>query len=149
MWITLRLASVGRNDAKSDLQWVLSLRAGLEHFRVWERFSSAGRSRVVVAGDGEYMANRDILAFGKVGGGRRSAFLSGRAVSAQFPAPVLVTIHLPGQIRSELDELLSRTDRGAIEVLRRGAVSEPRVLGRVACRVPLREAAALASCAPR
>jgi two-component system chemotaxis response regulator CheB len=54
------------------------------------------------------MANRDILAIGTSAGGVQALTFLAKQFNLQFPASVLVTIHLPSQIRSALDELLSR-----------------------------------------
>jgi two-component system chemotaxis response regulator CheB len=52
------------------------------------------------------MANRDVLAIGTSAGGVEALkFLAGR-FPADFPASVLVTIHLPRQFRSNLDAIL-------------------------------------------
>jgi two-component system, chemotaxis family, protein-glutamate methylesterase/glutaminase len=54
------------------------------------------------------MANRDILAIGTSAGGVEALGLLAKQFHPQFPASVLVTIHLPRQARSQLDVLLSR-----------------------------------------
>ena len=54
------------------------------------------------------MANRDLLAIGTSAGGFEALrFLAGE-FSADFPASVLVTIHLSSQFRSELDAILTQ-----------------------------------------
>lgn len=54
------------------------------------------------------MANRDIIAVGTSAGGVEALLYLARHLPADLPATVLVTIHLPSQFRSSLDELLSR-----------------------------------------
>lgn len=54
------------------------------------------------------MANRDILAIGTSAGGVEALAFLAKRFHPQFPASVLVTIHVPSQSRSTLDELLSR-----------------------------------------
>jgi two-component system chemotaxis response regulator CheB len=55
------------------------------------------------------MANRDILAIGTSAGGVAALlFLAGR-FSCNFPASILITIHLPSHYRSNLDLILSNT----------------------------------------
>lgn len=53
------------------------------------------------------MANRDIVTIGTFAGGFE-ALLSGEGVSSEFPASILVTVHLPLQFHSSLDEMLTR-----------------------------------------
>jgi two-component system, chemotaxis family, protein-glutamate methylesterase/glutaminase len=62
-------------------------------------------------GDGaaEYgMANRDVLAIGTSAGGVEALSFLARTFPPDFPAAILVTIHLPTQFRSPLAEILSR-----------------------------------------
>jgi two-component system chemotaxis response regulator CheB len=54
------------------------------------------------------MANRDIVAIGTSAGGVEALTFLAKEFPPQFPASVLVTIHLPSEIRSTLDEVLSR-----------------------------------------
>ena len=54
------------------------------------------------------MANRDILAIGTSAGGVEALLFLAKHFPADFPAAVLVTIHLSSHFRSSLDELLSR-----------------------------------------
>jgi two-component system, chemotaxis family, protein-glutamate methylesterase/glutaminase len=54
------------------------------------------------------MANRDIVALGTSAGGVEALIYLAGHFRADFPAAVLVTIHLSSQFRSSLDELLSR-----------------------------------------
>jgi two-component system, chemotaxis family, protein-glutamate methylesterase/glutaminase len=54
------------------------------------------------------MANRDILAIGTSAGGVEALTSLAKRFPAQFPASVLVTIHLPSQVRSEMDQVLAR-----------------------------------------
>jgi two-component system chemotaxis response regulator CheB len=55
------------------------------------------------------MANRDILAIGTSAGGVQAlVFLAGR-FSRNFPASILITIHLPSHFRSNLDTILSNS----------------------------------------
>ncbi len=55
------------------------------------------------------MANRDIVAIGTSAGGVEALLYLAKALPRNFPASVLVTIHLSGQFRSSLDELLTRS----------------------------------------
>jgi two-component system, chemotaxis family, protein-glutamate methylesterase/glutaminase len=74
------------------------------------------------------MANRDILAIGTSAGGVGALSLLARNFHPQFPASVLVTIHMSSQARSELDALLSRAGPLAAQfasdgdVLKRGQI---------------------------
>ena len=54
------------------------------------------------------MADRDILAIGTSAGGFEALRFLAREFSPDFPASVLVTIHLSNQFRSELDAILTR-----------------------------------------
>jgi len=54
------------------------------------------------------MGNRDILAIGTSAGGVEALSFLANSFRPDFPAAVLVTIHLPSQFRSPLDEILSR-----------------------------------------
>lgn len=54
------------------------------------------------------MANRDVLAIGTSAGGVEALLFLAKRFPREFPAAVLVTIHLPSHARSALDELLSR-----------------------------------------
>jgi two-component system, chemotaxis family, protein-glutamate methylesterase/glutaminase len=54
------------------------------------------------------MANRDILAIGTSAGGFEALRFLAREFSRDFPASVLVTIHLSNQFRSELDAILTQ-----------------------------------------
>lgn len=54
------------------------------------------------------MVNRDILAIGTSAGGIEALSYLAKQLPSDFPAAVLVTIHLPGQSRSTLGELLTR-----------------------------------------
>jgi two-component system chemotaxis response regulator CheB len=54
------------------------------------------------------MANRDILAVGTSAGGVGALTFLAKQFHPQFPASVLVTIHLPSHVRSALDKVLSR-----------------------------------------
>jgi len=53
------------------------------------------------------MANRDVLAIGTSAGGVEALIFLAKRFPREFPAAVLVTIHLPSHSRSALDELLS------------------------------------------
>jgi len=57
------------------------------------------------------MANRDILAIGTSAGGFEALRFLARSFPTDFPAAVLVCIHLPGHFRSALDRILSRDGR--------------------------------------
>jgi two-component system chemotaxis response regulator CheB len=54
------------------------------------------------------MTNRDILAIGTSAGGFEALRFLAREFSPDFPASVLVTIHLSNQFRSELDAILTQ-----------------------------------------
>lgn len=54
------------------------------------------------------MANRDVVAIGTSAGGVEALLFLAKSFPADFPAAVLVTLHLPSQSRSSLDEILSR-----------------------------------------
>jgi two-component system, chemotaxis family, protein-glutamate methylesterase/glutaminase len=60
-------------------------------------------------GAAEYgMANRDVLAIGTSAGGVEALSFLANSFRPDFPAAILVTIHLPTQFRSSFDEILSR-----------------------------------------
>jgi two-component system chemotaxis response regulator CheB len=54
------------------------------------------------------MANRDVVAIGTSAGGVEALSFLAKHFSRAFPASVLVTIHMPSQQRSALDEVLNR-----------------------------------------
>jgi len=54
------------------------------------------------------MANRDLVAIGTSAGGVEALISLARALPSEFPASLVITIHLPSHSRSELDEILSR-----------------------------------------
>lgn len=54
------------------------------------------------------MANRDIVAIGTSAGGVEALIYLAQRFRQDFPAAVLVTIHLSSQFRSTLDEILTR-----------------------------------------
>src|SRR5262245_55891014 len=54
------------------------------------------------------MANRDVVAIGTSAGGVEALLFLAKNFPANLPATVLVTLHLPSQSRSSLDEILSR-----------------------------------------
>jgi two-component system, chemotaxis family, protein-glutamate methylesterase/glutaminase len=54
------------------------------------------------------MGNRDILAIGTSAGGVEALIRLARGFPRDFPASVLVTLHLSNQFRSSLDEILTR-----------------------------------------
>jgi two-component system chemotaxis response regulator CheB len=56
------------------------------------------------------MANRDIVAIGTSAGGFDALLFLAKGFQKDFPASILITIHLPSQFRSSLDEIL--TDAG-------------------------------------
>jgi two-component system chemotaxis response regulator CheB len=58
------------------------------------------------------MANRDVLAIGTSAGGVEALIFLAKRFPREFPAAVLVTIHLPSHSRSTLDEVL--THAGAL-----------------------------------
>jgi hypothetical protein len=49
------------------------------------------------------MANRDLVAIGTSAGGVEALSFLCRALPAQFPATILITLHLPSQYASTLD----------------------------------------------
>jgi two-component system, chemotaxis family, protein-glutamate methylesterase/glutaminase len=53
------------------------------------------------------MANRDLLALGTSAGGVDALVFLAKHFRRDFPASILVTIHLPSDVRSALDEILS------------------------------------------
>jgi two-component system, chemotaxis family, protein-glutamate methylesterase/glutaminase len=53
------------------------------------------------------MANRDIVAIGTSAGGFQALLFLVKALQKNFPASILITIHLPSEFRSSLDEILS------------------------------------------
>jgi two-component system, chemotaxis family, protein-glutamate methylesterase/glutaminase len=55
------------------------------------------------------MANRDVLAIGTSAGGVEALLFLAKRFRREFPAAILVTIHLPSHSRSAFDELLTRT----------------------------------------
>jgi chemotaxis response regulator CheB len=57
------------------------------------------------------MANRDIVAIGTSSGGLRPCVFA-KGFKHDFPASILVTIHLPLEFRSYLDELLTQAIAG-------------------------------------
>jgi two-component system, chemotaxis family, protein-glutamate methylesterase/glutaminase len=81
------------------------------------------------SGAAEYgMANRDVLAIGTSAGGVEALVFLAKQFRREFPASVLVTIHLPSHVRSALDELLGLEGRLPAgfaddgEVLKRGRI---------------------------
>lgn len=54
------------------------------------------------------MANRDVLAIGTSAGGVKALLFLVERLPANFPAAILLTIHLSGHSRSALDEILTR-----------------------------------------
>ncbi len=55
------------------------------------------------------MANRDLVAIGTSAGGIEALLFLAKKLPADFPAAIVVTIHLPSHARSELDRVLSRS----------------------------------------
>lgn len=55
------------------------------------------------------MANRDVVAVGTSAGGIEALLFLAKNLRPDFPAAILVTIHLPSHARSELDLVLSRS----------------------------------------
>jgi two-component system, chemotaxis family, protein-glutamate methylesterase/glutaminase len=74
------------------------------------------------------MANRDIVAIGTSAGGVEALLFLARNFPPNFPAAILVTLHLPSQSRSALDEILSRAGplpaafAGDRQVFRKGRI---------------------------
>jgi two-component system chemotaxis response regulator CheB len=64
-----------------------------------------------LSGKGHFMANRDIVAIGTSAGGVEALLFLAKSLPADFPAAILVTIHLPSDVASKLDELLTRHGR--------------------------------------
>ena len=54
------------------------------------------------------MANRDLVAIGTSAGGVQALLFLARSFRADFPAAILMTIHLSRDFRSELDAILTR-----------------------------------------
>lgn len=54
------------------------------------------------------LANRDIVAIGTSAGGVEALRFLAKKLPPNFPAAILITIHLPGGFRSSLDEILAR-----------------------------------------
>jgi len=54
------------------------------------------------------MANRDVLAIGTSAGGVEALLFLAKRLPANFPATMLVTIHLSGHVESSLDDILTR-----------------------------------------
>jgi two-component system chemotaxis response regulator CheB len=54
------------------------------------------------------MANRDLVAIGASAGGVEALSFLCKALPAQFPATILITLHLPSDYASTLDRILSR-----------------------------------------
>src|SRR5262245_54154728 len=57
------------------------------------------------------MANRDIVAIGTSAGGVDALLRLAKTLPERFPAAILVTIHLPSQPASSLDQLLGQLGR--------------------------------------
>jgi two-component system chemotaxis response regulator CheB len=55
------------------------------------------------------MANRDVLAIGTSAGGVEALIFLAKSLPRQFPAALIVTIHLPSHAASTLDEVLNRS----------------------------------------
>lgn len=74
------------------------------------------------------MANRDVLAIGTSAGGVEALLFLAKRLPKDFPASILITIHLPSHARSALDDILSRAGplpaqfAGEGEVLRKGHI---------------------------
>ncbi|MBV8751249.1 MAG: chemotaxis protein CheB [Hyphomicrobiales bacterium] len=69
------------------------------------------------------MANRDVLAIGTSAGGVEALIFLAKRFSREFPAAVLITIHLPSHSRSVLDELLSNAGPLPAQFARNGEVA--------------------------
>jgi chemotaxis response regulator CheB len=54
------------------------------------------------------MANCDVVAVGTAAGGVEARLFLAKHLPREFPASILVTIHLPRHARSSLDQLLGR-----------------------------------------
>jgi two-component system, chemotaxis family, protein-glutamate methylesterase/glutaminase len=54
------------------------------------------------------MVNRDVVAIGTSAGGFEALLFLAKGFQKNFPASVLITIHLPSEFRSSLDEILTR-----------------------------------------
>ncbi len=70
------------------------------------------------------MANRNVLAIGTSAGGVDALLFLAKHFPADCPAAILVTIHLPHQSRSSLDQLLSRAGPLAATFAREGDAVE-------------------------
>src|SRR5262249_21996284 len=53
------------------------------------------------------MANRDIVAIGTSAGGFEALLFLAKGFQKDFPASILITIHLPSNFHSSLDEILT------------------------------------------
>jgi two-component system, chemotaxis family, protein-glutamate methylesterase/glutaminase len=74
------------------------------------------------------MANRDVLAIGTSAGGVAALTFLAKRFPRDFPAAVLVTIHLPSHARSPLADLLSASGPLPAQFVREGeAVSKGRI----------------------
>src|SRR5262245_42575861 len=62
----------------------------------------------IVASTEGIVANRDIVAIGTSAGGFEALLFLAKGFPQNFPASILVTIHLPLEFRSSLDEMLTR-----------------------------------------
>jgi chemotaxis response regulator CheB len=57
---------------------------------------------------GDSMANRDIVAIGTSAGGVEALLFIAKYLPADFPASILVTMHLSSDFRSSFDQILTR-----------------------------------------
>src|SRR5215831_7030490 len=53
------------------------------------------------------MASRDVIVIGTSAGGVEALLVLAKAFRPNFPATILITIHLPSHFRSSLDEILT------------------------------------------
>jgi two-component system, chemotaxis family, protein-glutamate methylesterase/glutaminase len=70
------------------------------------------------------MANRDIVAIGTSAGGFEALLFLAKGFPQNFPASILVTIHLPLEFRSSLDEMLTNAGPLAARFATEGEVRQ-------------------------
>lgn len=81
------------------------------------------------------MANHDVVAIGTSAGGVDALLYLARQFPRDFPAAVLITIHLPSDFRSGLDQILARAGRLPVSFASEG---EPLKPGRIYLAPPER-----------
>jgi chemotaxis response regulator CheB len=83
----------------------------------------AGGFPLAIGAAAQGMANRDVVAIGTSAGGVEALIFLAKQLRREFPACVLVMIHLPSHTRSSLDELRGLAGRLPVRFCgrRRGA----------------------------